>query len=96
MEMMQKWKLYAKWIEENVPANPMCLCTPVSLAMAGAFPELRIMSGSIVTESGATYEQHTWLLSEDGRLIVDPTEAQFGEPVVEYDAHLHDSSERTA
>ena len=49
------------------------------------------MSGEVITESGQAYE-HTWLQTEDGLAILDPTHAQFGEAVTEYDANLTDST----
>tara|TARA_R100001086_G_scaffold65940_1_gene30627 strand:- start:158 stop:421 length:264 start_codon:yes stop_codon:yes gene_type:complete len=79
-------------MKENVPAFPSCLCTPISLKMRAAFPELVIMSGDITTESGQVFE-HTWLQTEDGSLIVDPTVEQFGEEVAEYAATLHDGTD---
>lgn len=82
---------YFKWMKENVPAFPSCMCTPISLKMRAAFPELIIMSGDITTESGQVFE-HTWLQNEAGA-ILDPTVAQFGEEVTEYDATLHDGTD---
>ncbi len=76
---------YFDWIRENVPVNSCSLCTPVCLAMRGAFPELVLMSGEVVTRSGQVYS-HTWLQLPDGSGIIDPTESQFGETVTEYHA----------
>jgi len=83
---------YRKWMKARVPDNPACMCTPISLRMRDAFPELVLMSGEITTESGQVFE-HTWLQTEDGSYIVDPTSAQFGEGVTEYVATLHDGTD---
>ncbi len=82
---------YLLWMKENVPEDAACLCTPVARAMKRAFPELLLMSGEVIVESGQEY-QHTWLQIRDGSVVVDPTEKQFGERVVEYHATLHDES----
>ena len=83
---------YRKWIKAKVPDNPACMCTPISLRMRAAFPELVLMSGEVTTESGQVFE-HTWLQIKDGSFIVDPTVAQFGEKVAEYAATLHDGTD---
>jgi len=82
---------YFHWMKENVPDDHSALCTPIALKMRQAFPELVLMSGEVITESGQAYE-HTWLQTEDGLAILDPTHAQFGEAVTEYDANLTDST----
>tara|TARA_R110000824_G_scaffold80413_2_gene202293 strand:- start:401 stop:661 length:261 start_codon:yes stop_codon:yes gene_type:complete len=79
-------------MKDNVPDECSALCTPVALQMRQAFPELLLMSGEVVTESGQVYE-HTWLQTEDGSAILDPTHSQFGESVTEYEANLTDSTD---
>lgn len=83
---------YLAWIEREYGhlegAALSCRCTPICMQMKRAFPELLIFSGHVTTASGNIYE-HTWLQTPDG-CILDPTEGQFGEPIVEYDADIYD------
>jgi hypothetical protein len=84
--------MHAKWgaLDDTQLA---CQCTRFSVEMKRQFPELLLMSGTIVTECGQSYV-HTWLQTPgEGTTILDPTERQFPSLVAEYDASDWDSSE---
>jgi len=88
-------KRYYRWIEATYGDKDdvwfSCRCTPICILMQREFPELLLMSGEVVTKCGEVY-QHTWLQTEDGLNIIDPTERQFPSEISEYHATLCDST----
>ena len=89
-------KKYSRWINQNLgglsDVELSCQCTPVCVRMKQMFPELIIMSGEVTTDDGRVYE-HTWLQTEDGLNIIDPTERQFPSVVAEYNATICDNTD---
>ena len=62
---------YQKWIDKNITEECRGQCRPKAVAMASAFPELRVV-GSIF----ASFSSHAWCVTKRG-LVVDPTAHQF-------------------
>jgi hypothetical protein len=65
---------YRAWIEANVP-DPVGACAEATLAMLGAFPDLKRVRGHYYCPAWGQRE-HWWLVTADGT-IIDPTAHQF-------------------
>lgn len=72
---------YWAWIGEYVErhgGNPLGLCVNACKEMSEAFPELVTVRGHVYCSWGK--RGHVWLTDPDGN-IVDPTRAQFPDPI---------------